>query len=131
MRGFDVLLLSYAFTLVVIFQGSVAPGTDSSRFTDRLTALRAEVFFWHESMWIGEASVNWEPDLVWRKALDQKIQWVKDEASRVPKSPCGQQARDIVESHTLWIADTIDGVAAVESAWDVTISKLPLACGEF
>lgn len=131
MRRLDIFLLVYILGLVMIFQNLGSPGTDSSRFTARMTHLRNEVFFWHESMWIGEASVAWVTDYDWRNALGKEIQWIKQEAARVPESPCGLQARAIVESQTLWIADTMDGVAEVEAAWDATMAKLPLACGEF
>jgi hypothetical protein len=96
-----------------------------------MTDLREEIFFWHESMWIGGANISWVTDHNWRNALDKEIQWIKTETARVPKSPCGLQARAIVESQKLWIADSIDGVAKVEAAWDATIKKLPLTCGEF
>lgn len=131
MRRFDIILLVYILGLVMVFQNLRAPGTDSSRFTTKMTDLRNEIFFWHESMWIGEASVAWVTDYNWRNTLEKKIQWIKQETDRVPKSPCGLQARAIVDSQTLWIADTIDGVAEVEAAWDATMAKLPLTCGEF
>jgi hypothetical protein len=119
-RRLDIFLLVYILGLVMIFHNLKSPGTDSSRFTDRMTHLRAQIFFWHESMWIGEASVAWVTDYNWRNALGKEIQWIKQEADRVPESPCGLQARAIVESQTLWIADTMDGVAEVEAAWDAT-----------
>ncbi len=117
--------------VAAILINTPAKGTDSSRFSDQLVALHEDVFFWHESMYIGEAGTNWEPDWHWYMDLQGEIEKFQAELSRAPESPCANAARAIVISDWPWLATSPADIAGVERRWKETMEKLPLTCGEF
>jgi hypothetical protein len=108
-----------------------AKGTDSSRFSDQLVALHEEVFYWHESMYIGGAGAEWKPDWDWYMDLQGKIERFQAELDRAPNSSCANEARAIVILHWPWLATSPADIAGVELRWKESIDKLPLLCGEF
>lgn len=117
--------------VAAILINTPAKGTDSSRFSDQLVALHEEVFYWHESMYIGEASTNWEPDWHWYMDLQGKVERFQEELGRAPNSPCANQARAIVVSGWPWLATSPADIAETERRWKKALSQLPLKCGEF
>ena len=124
------LLTAWVLTVALIVGATPHPeGTDSSRFSTELSSLYAEIFFWHESMYIFPG--EWKPDLGWRKDIGKKIDSFMHEMDRLPKSPCADEARAIVQGQGLFIAETPKSMPAVEYAWKNTMEKLPLECGEF
>lgn len=124
------VLIAWTLSVVLILSMTRHPdGTDSSRFSNQLRDLYAEIFNWHESMYIlpGE----WTPDLDWQEDITAKANAFIAEMARLPKSPCADAARAIVEKQGLFVAYTKESMPAVERAWKETLDSLPLTCGEF
>jgi hypothetical protein len=124
------LLTAWLCTVALLFAMTPHPeGTDSSRFSEELSGLYAEIFVWHESMYIFPG--EWVPDETWREALKKKIAVFDAEMARLPSSPCADEARAIVQRQGTFMAQTKEAMPAVERAWKDTIDSLPLTCGEF
>jgi hypothetical protein len=123
-----VFFLAWLAVVALILQATPAPGTDSSRFSDRLFAIHEEVFFWHESMYISE---TWKPDWNWYIDINRKIDAFQTELDRLPNSDCARQARSIAQFSGPWLAYNPADIASIEAKWKVVIDQLPLTCGEF
>lgn len=113
----------------VLLVNTPAPGTDASRFEQRLRALREEIFFWHESMYIFPGV--WKPDWDWYVTISRDIEKFQNELNRLPNSECAAQARSIVITDGPWISATIGDMPGIEQQWNDVIERLPLSCDEF
>lgn len=117
---------------VALLVGSArASGTDASRFEEQLRYLRDEVFYWHESMWIGGDAWVWKPDWNWYMTISHDIEAFQKELARVPDSPCGRLARSIVIQDGPWVSATMGDMPGIERRWKEVIDRLPLTCDEF
>lgn len=124
------LVSVWVLTLSLVIGSTPHPeGTDSSRFSDELSALYQEIFSWHESMYIFPGV--WEPDLDWKDAITAKVEAFHKEMARLPESACADKARAIVQRQGAFVAYTKESMPAVERAWKETLDALPLTCGEF
>lgn len=122
------LVLVWVGVVVLILRTVPAPGTDSSRFSDELSALRQEIFYWHESMYI---SPSWVPDWNWYVDVNRQIDAFQKELDRLPDSDCARQARAIVSFSGPWLAYSPADMPKIEAEWKAVVDQLPLLCGEF
>lgn len=122
------IVLVWVAVVIVLLRATPAPGTDASRFADKFSALREEVFYWHESMYISE---TWVPDWDWYMDVNHKIDEFRKELDRLPDSACAQEARAVVSFSGPWLAYAPADIAMIEAEWKAAMDKLPLSCKEF
>lgn len=123
------LIFVWVGVVVLILRTVPAPGTDASRFQNSLTALREEIFYWHESMYIFPG--KWTPDWDWYVDINRQIDKFQQELNRLPDSPCAREARAILSFSGPWLAYAEADMPKIEAEWKAVIDKLPLSCEEF
>lgn len=129
------LIAGACWTIVVltILINTPASGTDANRFEGSLRALREEVFFWHESMYMTPdgTSKTWVPHWDWYMTISHEIEKFQAELQRLPNSACAAEARGAVITDGPWVSATVGDMPGVEAKWKNVIEHLPLSCEEF
>jgi hypothetical protein len=123
--------LVWVSAVSVVLVSTPAPGTDASRFEQRLRFLHDDVFYWHESMYIMGPDIPWEPDWHWYMKISHDIEEFQAELNRLPNSPCAAEARAAVIQEGPWVSATIGDMPGVERRWKDVMEHLPLSCDEF